>query len=115
MLRAWPSRWSNEGAHHDVAVTRDCLETHNLHATPLELRFSAQVAQAIGGLSRADADPIVTNLIEKYADKVKQENIGKPFTELYDMETLKPLSVWEEIYLEVCQEFKANYGLDLIV
>jgi len=99
----------------EITGVQSARGTHNLHATPLELRFSAQVAQAIGGLSRADADPIVTSLIEKYADKVKQENIGKPFTELYDMETLKPLSVWEEIYLEVCQEFKANYGLDLIV
>jgi methylamine--corrinoid protein Co-methyltransferase len=89
--------------------------THDLHATPLEARFSAQVAQAVGGMSRVDADPIVSSLIEKYVDKLDQENIGKPFTELYDMETLKPLNPWEDLYLEVCQEFKLNYGLDLAV
>ncbi len=97
----------------EISGVQSARGTNDLHATPLEARFSAQLAQAIGGLSRLDADPIVTNLIEKYTDKLKEENIGKPFTELYDMETLKPLSAWEDIYFEVCQEFKLNYGIDL--
>jgi methylamine--corrinoid protein Co-methyltransferase len=99
----------------EIMGVQSARGTHNMHATPLELRFSAQVAQAIAGMSREDADPIVNSLIGKYADNIKQENYGKPFNELYDMTTLKPLSAWEDIYLEVCQEFKANYGLDLLV
>ena len=89
--------------------------THELHATPLEARFSAQIAQAVAGMSRVEADPIVTGLIENYANNLDEENIGQPFTELYDMETLTPLNIWEDIYFEVCQELNSNYGLYLEV
>ena len=87
--------------------------THAMHATPLECRFSAQVTLACAGMSRAEADPIVANLVNNYADSLKMADIGKSFTKLYDMETLRPLSVWEDMYSEVCEEFKTEYGLDL--
>lgn len=89
--------------------------THELHATPLEARFSAQIAHAVAGMTRKEADPIVLNLIENYVDKLGDDNIGRPFTELYNMETLKPLNIWEDIYFEVCHELNVKYQLDLTV
>jgi methylamine---corrinoid protein Co-methyltransferase len=97
----------------DISGVQSAGGTHAMHATPLECRFMAQVALACAGMSRADADPIVSALVEKYAPGLKNADIGQPFTALYDMMTLKPLSVWEDMYSEVCEEFKTEYGLDL--
>ena len=75
----------------------------------------AQAARASAGMSRADANPIVTRLVDKYANSLKTADIGQAFPQLYDMETLKPLNIWEGMYFDVCREFKMEFGLDLAV
>ena len=83
------------------------------HTTPLEVRFTAQVAHAVEGMSRKDGDVIVRKLVEKYRDGQAQQKVGKHFAEAYNLETLQPSDEWQRIYDEACQEFKDWFGLDL--
>jgi methylamine--corrinoid protein Co-methyltransferase len=82
-----------------------------LHCTPLEAKFAGVVTHAAEGLSRADADPIVRSLVEKYQDAQKTIQSGKPFTEAYDLESLQPVPEWQAMYDEVLQELEADYSL----
>ena len=80
-----------------------------LHCTPLEARFAAQVTHAAEGLTRKEADPIVRKLVDKYKDKQQTINIGKPFTEAYDVEKLQPSEEWQKLYEEACTEIETEF------
>jgi methylamine--corrinoid protein Co-methyltransferase len=84
-----------------------------LYCTPLEARFAGQVAHASEGLSRADVDPLVKKLIAKYTQEPMSIKKGKPFTEAYDLETLKPVPEWQGMYDEVCEEMETEFRLSL--
>lgn len=84
-----------------------------LHCTPLEARFAAQITRAATGMTRAEADPIVRSLVEKYRDSQKKIDKGKPFTEAYDLDTFKPVPEWQAMYDDVCKEMEQEYGLKL--
>jgi methylamine--corrinoid protein Co-methyltransferase len=83
------------------------------HCTGLEARFLAQVTHAAEQLSREEANRIVQSLTQKYADDQKTKPVGKPFDQLYDVQKVKPLPEWQNLYVEVCQEFEQEYGLNL--
>jgi len=83
------------------------------HCSGLEARFLAQVTHAAEELTRVEADSIVGSLTKKYGDKQKTKPIGKPFDQLYDLQKVKPLPEWQNLYDEVCQEFDQEYGLRL--
>ena len=86
---------------------------HMGHTSPLEVRFTAQVAHAVEGMSRKDGDVIVRKLVEKYKDGQAQQKVGKHFVDAYNLDTLQPTDEWQRIYDEACQEFKDWFGLDL--
>jgi methylamine--corrinoid protein Co-methyltransferase len=74
----------------------------------LEVRFQAEVARAVAGLKRKDANYIETQLLDKVeanldADKAPE---GKGFEELYDLETLTPKPEYLEIYNNVKRELR---------
>ena len=83
------------------------------HTSPLEVRFAAQVGHATEGMTRRDANEIVTALTQKYKDNLAVETLGKPFQESYNLETLEPTPEWLGIYEDVCAEFKNEFGMDL--
>ncbi len=72
----------------------------------------AQVVRASEGMSRTEAEPIVRQLVDKYAPNQKSLPIGKPFNEVYDLETIQPLPEWQGIYEDVCVELE-QLGLKL--
>lgn len=80
------------------------------HASGLETRFMGEVAHAVvrNKLKREDANDIVTHYLRKYEDKLKNPDIGKPFPELYDLETLTPKKFWLDTYLEAKKEIADN-------
>jgi methylamine--corrinoid protein Co-methyltransferase len=86
---------------------------HMGHTTPLEARFCAQVAHAVEGMTRAQAEPIVRYLVEKYEDDLMPQQIGSPFQDIYDLDTLKPKDGWQRTYDEVCQEMEQTFSLTL--
>jgi methylamine--corrinoid protein Co-methyltransferase len=64
------------------------------HTSGLEARFQAEVAHAALGLKRADANEIVPACLSHYEHSLAAPNLGKPFPELYDTETLEPGQEW---------------------
>jgi methylamine--corrinoid protein Co-methyltransferase len=85
---------------------------HEAHCSPLEVRFLIRVARAAEKMTRQDADPIVKKLIKLYKDGQKENKIGKPFNEVYNLETLEPTPAWQKVYEEVSDELK-ELGLSL--
>jgi methylamine---corrinoid protein Co-methyltransferase len=81
------------------------------HCSPLEVRFGAQVAHAAEGLSPADANTIVSSLVEKIRDIQKEDHIGKLFVELHDLNTFEPIPAWQALYEHAVEEMEKEYGL----
>ena len=81
--------------------------TNRCHCSGLESRFSAEVARSAAGMSREQADEIVKKLLVLYEEELPKKPIGKPFQEVYDLQSLQPTSEWMEIYQEVKDELTA--------
>ena len=81
------------------------------HVSGLESRFLAQAAKAAAGLSRSEANKIVTRIVDKYKDNQANRPIGKPFDEVYDLESISPTSEWQSMYEDVCSELEKEFGL----
>ena len=82
------------------------------HVSGLEARFMGEVAHASAGMSRGEANRIVTELVSRYEDQIGKRPIGKPFNEVYDLDTLQPKSEWLDTYNEVKKEL-ADLGLKI--
>ena len=78
------------------------------HGTGLEIRLMAEVSKAVvkQHMTRAQANEIVLKLLDKYEYVFQKEggNMGVPFDEAYDMETITPLPAWQQMYEEVKAE-----------
>ncbi|NQS91057.1 MAG: monomethylamine:corrinoid methyltransferase, partial [Chloroflexi bacterium] len=85
---------------------------HEAHCSPLEVRFLIRMVRAAEKMTRKEADPIVKKLIALYKDGQKENKIGKPFTEVYDLETLEPTPEWQNTFDEVVTEL-SEFGLTL--
>jgi methylamine--corrinoid protein Co-methyltransferase len=86
--------------------------TNSCHCSGLESRFGAEVAHAVAGMSRDQANEIVKKLLAIYQDDLATKPIGKPFQEVYDLKTLQPTPEWLGIYHEVKDEL-VKMGLPL--
>lgn len=82
-------------------------------ASPLEVLFVAKVAQAVEGMSRRAAAPIVAWMVERYKDSQDEPLVGKTFQDLHDLETLDPVPEWKQIYLDTIEEMNQRFGLDI--
>lgn len=82
------------------------------HTSGLEARFQAEVAHAALGKTREEVNELVLICLEKYQDKLAQPNIGKPFPDLYNLDTLEPNQEWLNLYLGVKEDLE-GMGLDL--
>jgi methylamine---corrinoid protein Co-methyltransferase len=82
------------------------------YITPLECRFTGEVAHSASKLAPTKANEIVKALIPKFIDRLKDPQIGLPFQEAYDLDTLTPIPEWEKIYYQVKQEL-LELGLDI--
>ena len=72
--------------------------------TPLECRFVAEVSHAASGMELSKVNEIVKALLPKYEDSIKEPDLGVPFQEAYDMDTLEPTPEWEATYRKVKAE-----------
>lgn len=91
---------------------RSAAGVNRNHVSGLEARFTAEVARAAAGMSRAAADGIVRRLVELYKPDLATRPKGQPFEEVYDVVTVKPRPAWLETYEEVKGELK-QMGLPL--
>lgn len=74
------------------------------YITPLECRFCAEVAHKSSGLSRETVNDIAKEIIPRYEANITNPDVGKPFIEAYDLETMKPTKEWDDIYQKVKKE-----------
>ena len=76
------------------------------NVSPLMARLFAEVARAAAGMTRAQAAVIVEALYSKYKDKLIFDEApkGRPFQELYDVDTLTPTPEHQALYDAVKEE-----------
>jgi len=78
--------------------------------SPLEPRFATEVAHAAAGLSRAQANEIITTLIPKYKDRLASPPKGATFQECFDWVSIQPCQEYIELYGQIKDEL-VGYGL----
>jgi methylamine--corrinoid protein Co-methyltransferase len=82
------------------------------HVSGLDAKICGEVAYAVRGMSREHANDLVTRLIAIYEPQLNTQPIGKPFDEVYDLQTIQPTSEWQGTYDEVRNEL-IKMGLPL--
>lgn len=82
------------------------------HTSGLEARFQAEVAHAALGRTRQEINDLVLVCLEKYQDKLVGPDLGKPFNELVDLDTLEYSQEWLDPYHKVKGELQ-SMGLDM--
>ncbi|GIK42604.1 MAG: monomethylamine methyltransferase MtmB [Chloroflexota bacterium] len=76
----------------------------NNYMTPLECRFVGEVSHAASGVKPEKMNEICKVLLPKYESSLKKPDIGKPFQQAYNIDTMEPISEWEDIYRRVKEE-----------
>jgi len=98
-----------------ISIVESCMSasgTNPRHASGLDSKICGEVAHAATGLSRGQANEIVKQLKEKYEPGLSEQPAGKPFEEVYDLETITPTPEWQGLYDEVKDEL-SQMGLPI--
>ncbi len=88
-----------------------CAPARNRHperGTGMEARICAEAGHlaARQGLTRAEANRVVTSLVSLYEEKLADAPLGLCFTECYDLDRLQPTREYVDLY----DSFKAQVG-----
>jgi methylamine--corrinoid protein Co-methyltransferase len=76
------------------------------YISPIEFRFGSEVAHAVTGISRKDANSYVNELLKKYEQNLQNAPQGKSFAQCMNVKTLEPSAEWLEIYGRVKKELE---------
>jgi methylamine---corrinoid protein Co-methyltransferase len=76
----------------------------------LENCFAGQVAKGAAGMTRAQADNVIKQLLNRYESKLGDPPEGKKFEDCTDLKTLQPTAEWYEIYCNVAKELAEMGG-----
>jgi len=82
------------------------------HTSGLENRFNAQVSHSSLGMTREEANGYVLEFFSKYEETHMNPPEGKPFSEIYNVDTLEPTEEWLEKYHTVSDAI-VKTGLDI--
>jgi len=86
------------------------------HVSGLDAKICGEVAHAVGGMSREQADDLVKRLLTIYEQDMLTKPIGQPFEEVYDIEKVEPTAEWQGAYDEVREDLiKMGLPLDRLV
>lgn len=85
---------------------------HVDHTSPIEPYFASEIAHAVAGLSRKEANQIVISLLSKYEDQLAKAPIGSPVQECMNLETGEIDSGFLDLYRDVRQEMKDQFGIN---
>jgi methylamine--corrinoid protein Co-methyltransferase len=80
---------------------------YSRHASGLDAKFFAEVAKAAIGLGREEANNLVNRITSLYVEDIKAKPIGKPFEEVYNLDTIEPKPEWQALYEEMKVELNA--------
>ena len=82
------------------------------HGSGLDPRICVEIARTMPGLSRERANQLLSQIVPLYRDDLEKKPIGKPFEQVYNLETIEPTPEWQGIYDEVKAEL-IQIGLPL--
>ena len=80
------------------------------HITPMNGRWCALLAHSVLGMTRAEANELVINLLGHYEDKLADAPEGLKFWECYDLGTLRPTAEHAALYERAHRDLAA-YGV----
>ncbi|GAH87527.1 unnamed protein product, partial [marine sediment metagenome] len=78
--------------------------------TPMEPLWASEVAHAVIGVKRTEANEIVNRLLPKYENNLDNPPKGKKYQECYNIETLEPSREFIGLYGRIKKEL-TGYGL----
>jgi len=81
------------------------------YLTPVEPKFTAEVAHAVAGLKREDANELVKKIVPTYVDKIANPPLGMKHQECCDFDTGKPSQKCWDVYSKVKKEL-TDLGLE---
>jgi methylamine--corrinoid protein Co-methyltransferase len=91
---------------------RSACGTVQDHFSGLEARFNGQVAHAAAQLDRQQGDEIARRALACYESMQEKKPVGRPFPEVYDLETVQPTREWLKLYQETIEEV-VKWGLPI--
>lgn len=71
------------------------------HVSGLEARLCGEIAHAVRGMEREQANELVQRLYEHYKAELDNKPTGKPFEEVYDIESVQPRPEWKATYEKI--------------
>ncbi len=86
--------------------------THMDHFTPMEPRFSSEVAHAVAGMTRKEANTIVKKLLDKYERSITNPPFGKKYEECWDIHRKTPNKDYVDLDKKMRREI-INLGISL--
>jgi methylamine---corrinoid protein Co-methyltransferase len=83
------------------------------HGSGLDVRWMAETALAAynNALTLERGNEIVCALVDRYEGKFANPDLGKPYDQVYDVASARPLRWWQELYDENRQEFARDFDL----
>jgi hypothetical protein len=84
---------------------------HVDHTSPIEPYFASEVAHAVAGMSRDEANRIVKSLLSRYEDDLADAPIGSPLHACMDLESGEISPDFLGLYREVRQEMADELGI----
>jgi len=82
------------------------------HTTPYEPRFACEVAHAVTGMSRKEANAIGKTLNDRYEKDLTQPPTGKNYRDCFDVQTSTPSEEYRGFYENVKAEIR-DLGIPL--
>ena len=84
---------------------------HVDHTSPIEPYFASEVAHAVAGMSRDEANRIVKSLLSRYEDNLADAPIGSPLHRCMDLESGEISPAFLDMYRGVRQEMADELGI----
>jgi methylamine--corrinoid protein Co-methyltransferase len=96
-----------------VTATGSAKGTHIDHFTPMEPRFSGEVAHGSAGMTREEANEIVKRLLERYESTLAHASPGQTYEECWDTRRKEPNPEYVELYESVTRNL-ADLGVRVV-
>ncbi len=100
------------GAHHGAGTRKFVIGSTPDFGTPLESRFTGEVAKSAGGMTREQANELVVKMLDLYEPHLQNAPHGQTYHELYDVDREEPRSEYVALYEEAKEEL-AKLGFHL--
>ncbi len=93
-----------------AGIARD---RHPERVSTLEIQTASEVGHIVArmGMTRADANEMVKKIVSRYEEDIPEAPLGKKFSEIYDLKSVKPGGQYLEQYKRIREEL-SELGLD---